>query len=60
MDPTFSYRTNDLELADRLFNLRCRFSTNAVVKPKLDAVFNAIISKDLRGARHQLTELESP
>jgi hypothetical protein len=59
MDPTFSYRTNDLELADRLFNLRCRLSTNAVVKPKLDAIFDAVIANDLRSARRQLTELES-
>jgi hypothetical protein len=59
MDAAFPYRTNDLELAGRLFNLRGRFSTNAVVKPKLDAVFNAIVSNDLPAARRQLTELES-
>jgi hypothetical protein len=59
MDSTFSYRTNDMELADRLFKLRGRFSTNTIVKPKLDAIFKAVISNDLRGARRQLAEFES-
>ncbi|HEY2083978.1 MAG TPA: glycoside hydrolase family 71/99-like protein [Verrucomicrobiae bacterium] len=59
MDSNFSYRTNDLELAGRLFNLRCRFSTNNAVKPKLDAVFNAVVANDLPAARKQLAEFDS-
>lgn len=58
LDPTFSYRTNDLEIAGRLFNLRGRFRTNNAVKPKLDAVFNAVIANDLPLANRQLGELE--
>lgn len=58
LDPAFSYRTNDFEIAARLFNLRSRFATNNAVKPKLDAVFNAVIAKDLPGAKRRLSELE--
>ena len=59
MDPKFSCRTNDLELAARLFNLRCRFGTNNAVKPKLDAVFNSVVVNDLTAARRQLSEFDS-
>lgn len=58
LDPTFSYRTNDLEIANRLFNLRRRFSTNNAVRPKLNSVFNAVIANDLSSANQQLNELE--
>ncbi|HEX4263969.1 MAG TPA: glycoside hydrolase family 71/99-like protein [Verrucomicrobiae bacterium] len=59
MDHNFSYKTNDLELAARLFNLRSRYATNNAVKPKLDAVFNAVVANDLPGARRQLAEFDS-
>ena len=59
MDPSFSYHTNDLAIAERLFNLRCRYSTNNVFKAKLDAAFNAIIDNDLSLANRRLNELEA-
>jgi hypothetical protein len=59
MDPKFSYHTNDLVIAARLFNLRCRYSTNNLMKPKLDAVFKAIIENDLTVANRRLNELEA-
>jgi hypothetical protein len=58
LDPGFSYGTNDLQIANRLFNLRRRFGTNELVKPKLDAVFNALVANDLSRANRQLNELE--
>jgi hypothetical protein len=58
LDPAFSNRTNDLRIASRLFNLRCRFSSNNIVKPKLDAVFDAVVADNLPRAIRQLNELE--
>jgi hypothetical protein len=59
LDANFSYRTNDLEVAERLYAVRRRFGTNGVIRPKVDAIFNLAISGDLSAARRQLDELES-
>lgn len=58
LDPTFSCHTNDLEIANRLFNLRRKFSTDNAVKPRLNAIFNAVIANNLSSANQQLNELE--
>lgn len=59
MDPAFSYHTNDLAIAERLFKLRCQYSTNNVLKAKLDAVFNAIVENDLGLANRRLNDFEA-
>jgi len=59
LDPGFSYRTNDLALATRLYRLRRAATTNAVLNTSLDEVFSSIVNNNLTSAQSQLTLLES-
>jgi hypothetical protein len=59
LDPGFSHGTNDLMLAEQLYHLRSRLAGNSSATPKLDAIFNAIVSNDLTGARQKLAEFDS-
>ncbi len=59
LDPTFSYQTNDLKIAARLFNLRNKFKTDDVAKRKLDAVFDSVIANNTSLANRQLSEFET-
>jgi len=58
LDPQFSYRTNDLTLASRLYALRRQSATNGVGSGALDRVFGSIVAGDLAAANAKLTELE--
>jgi hypothetical protein len=58
IESAFSYRTNDLKLAMRLFQLRRRFGTNSQAGQKLDAVFDSIVANNLARANRQLNELD--
>ena len=59
LDAGFSYHTNDLTLALRLFNLRELYgNSNLVVSAELDRVFSNIISGNLTVANLQLTGIE--
>lgn len=60
LDPHFSYHTNDLALALRLYNLRHKYgSGNQVVSAELDRVFTNIVQGNLAAANLQLTGVES-
>ena len=60
LDASFSYHTNDLALAMRLFNLRRQYGTTApVVSAELDRVFTNIASGNLTTAALQLTGVET-
>ncbi len=59
LDPTFSYKTNDLKIAVRLFNLRNKFKSDDVMERKLDTIFNSVISNNLSLANRQLTVFET-
>ena len=68
LDAGFSYHTNDLTLALRLFNLRELYlygtnglygTTNPVVSAELDRVFSNIISGNLTVANLQLIGIET-
>lgn len=58
VESAFSHRTNDFEIATRLYHLRRRFSNNSLVSSKLDSVFDSIIGNNLARANRQLTELD--
>ena len=55
----FSYRTNDLTLALRFYNLRCQSATNAALALALDRVFTNIVSGQEENALFQLDKLET-
>ena len=55
----FSYRTNDLTLALRLYQLRRENSTNSTIAAELDRVFANISTNNLAAARLALTRLEN-
>jgi hypothetical protein len=59
LDSNFSYHTNDLALATRLYNLRRQYATNSIISAELTRVFSNIISDNLVVANQQLTGLES-
>lgn len=56
--PAFSYRTNDFNVAMRLFHLRRRFNTDSKAEPKLDSIFESIIANNLIRANRQLNEID--
>jgi len=59
LDPAFSYRTNDLTLATRVYHLRRHCGTNSINSLELDRVFTNIIDGDLKAAKLKLADLES-
>ncbi len=59
LDTSFSWHTNDLTLATRLYNLRRQYATNASVSTELDRAFTNIVTGNLRDANLQLTGMES-
>lgn len=58
IDPTFSYTTNDLPLALRLYTLR-RSNPNAAVTGELNRAFTNIVQGRLDIAKTQLSALEA-
>jgi len=59
LNSNFSYRTNDLTLALRFYNLRCQSATNAALALALDRVFTNIVSGQEENASFQLDKLET-
>lgn len=59
VDSGFSYQTNDLELALRVYDLRRQHAGNAITSAELDRAFTNIISGDLSLAGLRLLALES-
>jgi hypothetical protein len=59
LDATFSYLTNDLTLALRLYNLREQYVNNLPVSAELDRIFTNIISGKISTANLQLTGIEA-
>ncbi len=59
VDPTFPYHTNDLNTALRLYNLRRKYPSNAIISAELDRVFTNAVTGQLSTATLQLTGLES-
>lgn len=59
VDSKFSYRTNDLELATRLYHLRRVAPTNAPLQAELDRIFTDLSNGNLSPARQRLTQSES-
>lgn len=57
-DPQFNYRTNELELAMRVYRLRRQAGTNAILSANLDIIFSDVVTGDLAQARRRLDELE--
>lgn len=59
LNANFSYRTNDLVLATRLYHLRTRPTNDAHSTSELDGIFTNIIAGDLDTANSRLSRLES-
>ena len=59
LDSNFSFRTNDLALALRFYNLRRQSVTNTILASELDCVFTNIVSGQEENALFQLSELEA-
>jgi len=59
LDPKFSWHTNDLAVATRLYNLRRQYGANAIASANLDRAFTNIITGRLTDANLQLTGIES-
>jgi hypothetical protein len=59
LDSGFSYQTNDLTLATRLYTLRRCGNRDPLVRAELDQVFTNIVAGDLALANLKLAELES-
>ncbi len=59
LDPGFGYHTNDLALANRVYDLRRRYGTNSIASLELDRVFTNIINGNLNAANLRLTAMES-
>jgi hypothetical protein len=59
LDASFSWHTNDLTLATRLYNLRRLYAPNSFVSAELDRVFTNAVSGNLSLASLRLTGLES-
>ncbi len=59
LDPGFPYHARDLSLPLRLFQLRRRYATNALVSAELDRSSANIASGDLAVADRQLAGVES-
>jgi hypothetical protein len=59
LDASFSWHTNDLTTATRLYNLRRLCATNTIVSAELDRVFSDAVSGNLALANLRLSCLES-
>lgn len=59
LQPGFSYHTNDLTAADRLYNLRKQYGSNANLSAEMDRIFTNIVSGALSTATTQLSGMES-
>jgi Glycosyl hydrolase family 99 len=59
LDSGFSYTTNDLTTAFRLYNLRKQSGTNAVISTELNRVFTDIVTGKITVANRRLTAIES-
>jgi hypothetical protein len=59
VDSNFLYRTNDLALATRFYNLRRQYSGNPLVSAELDRAFTNIVSANLSAADLQLHGMEA-
>jgi hypothetical protein len=57
-DPSFSYTTNDLSLAFRIYQLRRQYAANPYLSAELDRVFTNVVSGNLATASLQLTGIE--
>jgi len=59
LDPGFSYRTNDLVMAFRFYNLRKQYGSIPALSAELDRAFTNIVSGKVSTANLQLTGMES-
>jgi hypothetical protein len=59
LEPGFPYRTNDLALALRFYNLRRQYATNGIATAELDRAFTNLVSGRLIVANLQLSGLEA-
>jgi hypothetical protein len=59
LDPGFSYRTNDLAMAFRFYNLRKQYGTTPALSAELDRAFTNIVSGKVSTANLQLAGMES-
>jgi hypothetical protein len=59
LDPNFSYGTNDLALALRVYNLRKQYANSPVLAAELNRVFTNIVSGKISTAGMQLAGIES-
>jgi hypothetical protein len=59
LDPGFSYRTNDLAMAFRFYNLRKQYGSTPALSAELDRAFTNIVSGKVSTANLQLTGMES-
>jgi hypothetical protein len=59
LDPDFSYTTNDLTTAIRLYNLRKQYSTNTAISMDLNRIFTNIVTGKITVANRRLTAIES-
>ncbi len=59
LDASFSYHTNDLALAYRLYNLRKQYGNVPAISAELNRTFTNIVSGALATANLQLTGIES-
>jgi hypothetical protein len=59
LEPGFSWHTNDLAVALRVYNLRKQYSSNPPISAELNRVFTNIVSGKLSTANLQLTGIES-
>lgn len=59
LDPDFSYTTNDLAIAFRVYNLRKQYSTNSVISTELNRIFTNIVTGRITVANRRLTAIEA-
>jgi hypothetical protein len=59
LDASFSYHTNDLAMAFRLYNLRKQYGSIPAVSAELNRIFTNIVSGAMAAANLQLTGIES-
>jgi len=59
LEPSFSYKTNDLALAFRFYNLRKQYGNDPAISAELDRIFTNIVSGKISAANLQLTGIET-
>jgi hypothetical protein len=59
LDPAFPWHTNNLTLANRVYNLRRSYATNSIANAELNQIFTNIINGNLTTAALRLSGLES-